>query len=241
MTADLISALNLPCKGPILAALVGAGGKTTTMLTLAQQYKALGLRVLVTTTTRIYVPDPSQRDRLLLGSQPLAAPPGQPGTVTVAGEAVESNGKLVALESAVVDELYRIGSYDVILVEADGSKGKPLKAPSAYEPVIPCRATHVIGIIGMDAYGCAADEVHIHRLEAFLKLTEAEAGQPIDNGMLLRLIGSTEGLFKNTPPGAQRLLLLNKCRTAEAAQAAARLVTDCLENAVGGVTTGVWQ
>ncbi|QFU22735.1 putative selenium-dependent hydroxylase accessory protein YqeC [Shewanella eurypsychrophilus] len=45
-----------------LIALVGGGGKTTCAFTLAQQAKSKGLRVLITTSTKMYLPDPSLCD-----------------------------------------------------------------------------------------------------------------------------------------------------------------------------------
>ena len=42
---------------PGVTALVGAGGKTTAMLTLAEELSKAGRRVIVTTTTHIFPPD----------------------------------------------------------------------------------------------------------------------------------------------------------------------------------------
>lgn len=42
-------------------------------------------------------------------------------------------------------------TYDVILVEADGSHGFPLKCPASFEPVIPVETDLVIGVAGASA------------------------------------------------------------------------------------------
>lgn len=42
---------------------------------------------------------------------------------------------------------------DVLLVEADGAKRKPLKVPAEHEPVIPEDTDMVIGIAGASAIG----------------------------------------------------------------------------------------
>ena len=70
--------------------------------------------------------------------------------------------------------------FDFILVEADGAKRKPIKAPADYEPVIPSSTTLVIGVIGLDALGKAIDEETIHRCELFCSLTGKKAGNTID-------------------------------------------------------------
>ena len=43
---------------------VGGGGKTTTMFSLAEELKAMGKKVLVTTTTKIFVPNEDQFDKI---------------------------------------------------------------------------------------------------------------------------------------------------------------------------------
>lgn len=42
-------------------------------------------------------------------------------------------------------------SWDFVLVEADGSRRLPVKAPAVYEPVIPPGTDLVVGVIGLDA------------------------------------------------------------------------------------------
>lgn len=234
---SLRALLGLPDQGPLLIALVGAGGKTTTLLALAREYKDRGCRVLVTTTTRIYVPQ--ERDRLLLGPPDKAAEAGaEAGTITVAGNAVEPNGKLVGFPEAWLDRMHRQGAYDVILTEADGSKGLPLKAPAAYEPVIPDGATDVIGVIGMDAWGRPADDRTVHRLEHFCEVTGALPGQTIDNGLLLKLIDGPQGLFKGVPRTARRHLLLNKCNDPIRLAAARELLAQCSQTGAGALHQG---
>ncbi len=239
MAKELMALLGLPAEGPFMAALVGAGGKTTALLALAKAYKALGRSVLVTTTTRIYLPPADFADAVFLGPRSSELPSaGTKGTITLMGEGVEANGKVVGVAASWLDAVYRAQLFDVILIEADGSRGKPLKAPAAHEPVIPGAATHVIGIIGMDALGQPANSDWVHRLEEFLAVTGAEAEQAIDALMLKGLIESPQGLFKNAPTHAQRILLLNKCTDRKLAETAEGLVAQ-LDS--GTLTRGAWQ
>lgn len=239
---ELVALLGLPEAGPLMIALVGAGGKTTTMLALAREYRTLNRSVLVTTTTRIYVPAEDARDRLLLGFQsPALECGGAAGTVTVLGEAVEDTGKLVGVAPERLDALFQNHGFDVILVEADGSRGKPLKAPAAYEPVIPSACTHVVGVIGMDAFGQPVQDNRIHRLPEFMAATGSVPGQRIDEGILTALIASPSGLFKNVPDQARRILLLNKCEATGQSDAAISLIKACLRQGAGRLTLGAWQ
>ncbi len=47
-----------------VVSIAGAGGKTSLMFRLAEEAKGLGFKVLVTTSTKIFVPDSTQYDRL---------------------------------------------------------------------------------------------------------------------------------------------------------------------------------
>lgn len=239
MAKDMITLLGLPADGPFMAALVGAGGKTTALLALAQEYKALNRSVLITTTTRIYLPPADFADAVFLDPQASRLPvQGAKGTITLIGEGVEANGKVVGVAAPWLDAVYGARLFDVILIEADGSRGKPVKAPGAHEPVIPGAVTHVIGIIGMDAWGQPANRDWVHRLEEFLRVTGAEAGQRIDALMLKSLIESPEGLFKSAPASAERILLLNKCSHGELTKAAEILVAQLDKSTF---ILGAWQ
>lgn len=231
--------LGLPAEAPFMAALVGAGGKTTVMTALAQEYKALDRSVLVTTTTRIYLPPPGFADAVFLEPcSPELCAPGTKGTITVIGQAMEANGKIVGVPAPWLDAVYRARLFDVILIEADGSRGKPVKAPASHEPVIPRAATHVIGLIGMDAYGKPANRRWVHRLEEFLSVTGAETGQAIDVPMLKNLTASPQGLFKDAPAPATCILLLNKCGSTELARAAEAVIGQLKS---GTLIRGAWQ
>lgn len=135
---------------------VGAGGKTTLIEYLASLAVRKGMRVAITTTTKIwakepYVLWPDLRDRR-----------ARPDFVRT-GKAV-SQGKLTALEPEEVAQLGE--SYDLVLIEADGSKGKPLKYPAEYEPVIPSFSDRVILVAGLDALSGRIDE-QVFRWELF--------------------------------------------------------------------------
>lgn len=122
-------------------ALVGGGGKSTLLYALAKQALDADAKVLVCTTTHMW-PHP--------GIEVLGDRAGIQKALSEKGIAMfgvmGSNGKVGAGES-VEDYL---GLADVILTEADGSRGLPLKAPAAHEPVIPAWADAVIAVAGLD-------------------------------------------------------------------------------------------
>jgi xanthine dehydrogenase accessory factor len=144
---------------------VGAGGKTTIIEHLAAEAIRRGKRVAITTTTKIW----AKRPYVLWPD--LRAGHARPDFVRV-GKAV-ADGKLTALQEGEVAELG--SAYDLVLIEADGSKGKPLKYPSEYEPVIPSFSDRVMVVAGLDALSGRVDE-QVFRWE----LLERETGVPGD-------------------------------------------------------------
>src|SRR5437588_11050216 len=52
-----------------LISIVGAGGKTTTMYTLATELAQRGKRIITTTTTNIFPPQPGETDTLIVADE----------------------------------------------------------------------------------------------------------------------------------------------------------------------------
>ena len=209
-----------------LIALVGAGGKTSALFGLADELAADGCDVLLSTTTHIVDPrrEPGRPfDALRLdpryaqaadAADPLlpqdfpAARPGQGRRVVLASrEAAEAN-KLHGIHPSHVGVLRR--HWPFVIVEADGARQKPLKAPAAHEPVLPDAADLILGLIGLDALGQPMNATRVHRPERFGLITGCALDEPIRLEHLAALAASPDGLFKGAPEQARRVLLLNK-------------------------------
>src|SRR6266705_2867647 len=63
----LCDLIDLPAH-PLIT-IVGAGGKTTTMYTLADELAQRGKLVITTTTTQIFYPEPGETDTLIVASE----------------------------------------------------------------------------------------------------------------------------------------------------------------------------
>lgn len=207
----MTDALALPEQG--ILAIVGAGGKTTAMFRLAAELTRQGQRVACTTTTRIFPPEPHQARLILAGNSERfldqcrdAASSGHPVCL---GRTVE-NGKLMGFMPDFVHTLANADVFDWVLVEADGARCLPLKAPAEHEPVIPARSTHVLAMAGMSAMGSPLDEKHVCRSLRFAELGGIEPGSPVTPLSLARVCLHPEGMFKGAPPHAARLLWLNQ-------------------------------
>jgi probable selenium-dependent hydroxylase accessory protein YqeC len=135
-----------PCK---YISLVGAGGKTSFSEFLAAGIVRSGKTVAITTTTKIYAREPYRLIPDNWSSIDLNVPFMRYGRTL-------ENGKLTALDFTQVRNLGNI--FDVVLIEADGAKEKPLKVPASYEPVIPGFSEKILVVSGLDALLKPVDE-----------------------------------------------------------------------------------
>lgn len=209
---NLFRLFNIEIGKKEMICIVGAGGKTSVLFQLARELSAKGMRVVVTTTTAIYYPEREQYDDILISeeeSPDLFDNRGNCG-ITVFGRSVSSEGKLLGVNPELLDTLFLKGSFDYIIVEGDGSKRKPIKAPAKHEPVIPSNTTRLIGVVGLDSIGLEAREEHVHRSELFCKITGCREQDIINTEIISRLIIHKEGLFKAAPVHSEKYLVLNK-------------------------------
>lgn len=221
-----------PGQGELIC-FVGAGGKTSSMFTLAQELKAVGRKVLVTTTTAIFYPQRSQYDAIIVSEEArldIAGIKAAEG-ITVLGRERTKENKLLGMSPELIDALYRKGPFDHILVEGDGSKGRPVKAPAGHEPVVPAAAAKVVGLIGLDCLDKPVDEEHVHRPEIFRSLPGCSKGS-IDVNMLAELILNENGLFKGAPASVSKYLILNKSELEVAAGRGSQLAAILAERKV---------
>ena len=156
-----ISALLAVEKG--VTALIGGGGKTTLMYTLAEELRRRGT-VIVTTSTHIQRPE---QYPVLTAADDVAAALAEHGAVCVAGETAEGKLRAPALSFETLAQL-----ADFVLVEADGAKHLPLKAHASHEPVIPPNARRTVYVVGADGFGHLIRQV-CHRPERYAALCGA--------------------------------------------------------------------
>jgi probable selenium-dependent hydroxylase accessory protein YqeC len=221
-----------PGPGRVIA-LVGAGGKTSALFGLGEDL-ALGparARVLLTTTTHIYDPrleDGRGFDRLVLApdlADPAREPPGPlprpapaPCRVVLAAGEEPGTGKLRGIHP---DHAARLAlAWDYVILEADGAKRLPVKAPAGHEPVLPPASGLVLGFVGLACLGRPMDGRTVHRPERFGPLTGCAPGAPITLDHLATLARSPQGLFQGAPAGARRVLVLNQADLCPEASAA---------------------
>lgn len=203
----------LALKRGMIVALVGAGGKTTTMFRLAAEQAAPDAKVITTTTTHIFPPGMEQTGRLVLAPeraallQAAAATLEQHAHITVAASATPE-GKLRGVPPSWVADLIALPGVSLALVEADGARGHMLKAPADHEPALPPDAHLVLLLASAEALGQPLSEATAHRLERVEAVTGLKAGDLVTPQALARLATHREGLLKGVPTGAAAVLVL---------------------------------
>jgi len=174
---------------------VGGGGKTSLLERLAREFEVEGSLVVLTTTTHMWPPVAGGRPLVIVDSPDdidhVRDAPG--GVSPVVGRGVDKAGKLVGIPPEWVGDLRDIPWAVAVLVEADGSKGLPLKAPAEWEPVLPECASLVVGLAGLDAQGTPLDDAHVHRADRLAALLGLPAGARVPADRLLDAVLAAYG------------------------------------------------
>lgn len=168
-----------------ITSVVGSGGKTTLIRRLGEELKKDGFSVIVTTTTKIYIPDycrlyagsDSERMKSLLDRSGIVCA----GRPFPAGCAEVKLGK----SDITLEEMKAAADY--VLVEADGSKHLPLKAHLPSEPVIPDETGRTVTVVGINGAGKPVKDV-VHRAEVFSELSGLAPEEPVSVEAVARVI-----------------------------------------------------
>ena len=204
---DIWAALDLHMDVHRLVALVGAGGKTSTLYALARQGVDNGKKVVITTTTHI-LPHPAlplagslEELAALLADRP-AATWGRyalPDKLSGGGPPAES-----------------LSVADLVLVEADGARLHPLKAPADHEPVIPPETHAVVALAGLDCIGQTVGAI-CHRPERVCALLGTGMDHVLTPADAAAVLSHPQGGRKGVTASMAFRVLLNKADTPERA------------------------
>ena len=157
-----------------IVSITGGGGKTTLIFKLAEELSEIG-KVLITTTTKMHIPDKNRYDSMIIHSMKK--------NVSKENDRIEENreiNKVLKKKKKQVDILTStedkfkiqgineeilkeyIGKYDYILIEADGAKEKIIKEWNLEEPIILSSSNKIVGITNIKALGKKIKDV-VHR------------------------------------------------------------------------------
>lgn len=228
---DLMDALGF--TGREMVCFIGAGGKSSLMLGLASEYARNGGRVLVTTSTKMF-------DRQLRGvGQLILEPDGKKlfqklktslldSNILAAGSSLTDDHKITGLSKDSLDFLFGQKLFDSILVEADGSRGKALKAPAGHEPVLPPACTTVIPVVGIDILGCPLTEEFVHRHQLAAQITGQDIGSVITEETVCKIITHYRVLAEKVAGSIKIIPVINKADSQDMVKLASKLASRML-------------
>jgi len=201
-------------------AFVGAGGKTTALFQLARaliKQKTI-TTVIVTATSHLGAWQIPLADVHIVAESITSLEENKhrlQGVVLVTGEFDRDRTKPLNNQPLNWIQQY-CDEYSIpMLMEADGSRQKPLKAWSAHEPPIPSFVDQVVQVVGLTGIGKLLNADYIHRPEIFSTLSGLNIGERVTMDALIHILKHAEGGSKNIPVHARRTLLLNQADTPE--------------------------
>lgn len=233
---DLADALRLDHTSRI--ALVGAGGKTSALFAAAnalKQRKPGGAPVILTTSTHLAIEQCDQADihRKIQSAEEIASNPTSliPGINLFTGTQVKE-GRIIGPDPDALQAIYDLAEASnlPLLIEADGSRMHPLKAPAEHEPVIPPWINHVLVCAGLSGLGKPLDQATVHRPEIYAQLASLGPGEPITPEAIVKVLANPLGGLKGIPPSARRSALLNQADTPQKQAVARRMAEQLLSS-----------
>ena len=204
---------------PMIAA-VGAGGKTSTLRRLAEEYALMGKKAIVLTTTHM-------REETTPWS-----------CVAEEEEWISKGNELLERVKECLEQYGQawIGARANVplLVEADGARMLPLKVPGEQEPVLLPQTTYVFSVYGMDALDQKLEEI-CFRSEKAAELLGKQPEDQVTEEDLIKLACHEQGGRKGCPKQAEYIVVLNKADTKERRERACKIAKCLYENGIKNI------
>lgn len=211
-------ALNIKDDSKIIS-LIGGGGKSTTMFSLAKECSKQGKKILVTTTTHISLAQGNMAEKLIVESQynraiyQLKNYYREYSILCLTTALLKDKGKLKGIPKNWIEKIKKERIFNLILVEADGAKEKPFKAPAEHEPVLPKDSDMIIAVMGIEVLGKPITSQYVYRPEKILDLL----GKNKENEKIYltkenipKIFFHREGILKGVDKRKEVYILINK-------------------------------
>ena len=204
---------------------IGAGGKTSLLVSTGYELAEAGWRVLATTTTH-------------LGEEQLSFFPGAlraDADPAVISQALNDKQFVLLFDEVRAGRVYgpppewtkqlldRVDS-DILLVEADDAQGMPFKAPLAGEPRIPAETSLVVSVSSLSALGTPLDADHVYNPAAMIEKYGFVENSPVKSPWLAQVLRDEELGLRGIPDGARVLVYLNQTPARGYVRGRARLI-----------------
>jgi probable selenium-dependent hydroxylase accessory protein YqeC len=221
---SLLEIFNANCG---IVCCVGAGGKKTTMYRLANEHTG---RVGITATSHIeYFPKALPATKYIENEHELLNKVGNDShsRIIAFAQPSERKGRRAGISLNLVQTFKEIGNFKLLLVKADGARGRYIKAPAEHEPPLPDCVNTVIPIISAKVIGQALTVNIAHRVELISKIAGIDEHKVIEPVHIARIFTSPHGALKNA--GTARIIpLINMVDDSEREQLARESAMEAL-------------
>lgn len=195
MAKELLEILNAQSG---IVSCVGAGGKKTTMFRLAEAHSG---RVGITATAHIEFFPRTLKATNYIGDEIdlLEAIRNDKDSKAIAfAKPSERFGRRAGVSQESIEKFIEAGNFDLLVVKADGARGRLIKAPAEHEPVIAPHSNTVIPILSAKVIGLPLTDKITHRVDNLSVVTGLSEGVEIEPIHIAKIISSEEGSLKNT-------------------------------------------
>ncbi len=210
-----------------VVSMIGGGGKTTLLYEMAGFAVRNGQNVLVTTSTHIYCPPKEWRD----GSLADVKRKFEAGRAAIIGSDCQDPEKLSMPEEKLFQAAKKLA--DLTMIEADGAKHLPCKAPAEHEPALLSCSDIVVGVTGLSALGQSLQK-GCFRAALASELLGCSMDHRISAADLAQLIAAKTGQQKNLE-GRSFYAVLHQYEEKEHREAALEIAERLQEQGIGHV------
>lgn len=205
--------------------ITGTGGKTTLLWYLAGLAAMRGRVIVGPTAKMLPLPEKDPRCARLITDPRNYDPEKHPDhTIQQVGAGLDPRGKLLGLDEETVKSLKAPDRF--LLLEADGSRGLPLKMWYPHEPAVFPSGELTLGILPITALGLPVTPKTAYNPEGFRTLTGLKTGDLCSPEALREMVLSPQALFKNSK--GRLILLINQCDGDELFRKASGLADEIL-------------
>ena len=199
----LYEGLGLDLSKKYIISFVGGGGKTSSIYNLAEELSNCNKKVIVTTTTHMQM----LKGKIILNDNicEIKSMLSKNDYITVGIKTKDD--KITSVSEDKVRELSNI--CDFLLIEADGAKMLPLKAPASHEPVILEISNMVVGVCGIDALNKSIGDT-CHRAQIVSELLNKDLESLIEVKDISYILSSKSGQMKDVKTNMEYRVIINK-------------------------------
>lgn len=193
-----------------IVAVIGSGGKTTLIRTLAKENRSTK-RVFISNTLNMeripeaeidFVDYEFRQDYSLCDYS-------HPGVHVLAYE-IDQDNMLRGLPLEVLEQ--QLDCFELCLIECDESRQRPLKAWRANEPILPAATDITLGVLDISSLGLKISVETVHNLDVFCDLTDKKVGDVITRADIKKLVLDPSMMFRTAQ--GKTVLFINKVEDA---------------------------